>query len=192
MDESVKTFWEKDNFKNIKPTNKEFPEGFNPGVIINKLLEGIQYETIVDFGCGWGRLCKGFSKEKYIGTDISDKAIKKAKDMNPDYKFISYSKPKADIYLSYTVFLHLTDNQIREELKDIQTTYFIIAEILGEEWANKGKGTPPTYNRDDYSIMEEFGYSLIKEIKLPYKRYVETKIAEGKNTNISFLLWKNL
>ena len=74
-------------------------------------------------------------------------------------------------------------------MKSIQAKYFIIAEILGSEWTNHGEGNPPTYNRDDYSIMNEFGYKLLKEIKKPYARYIGSRIAKGKNTDISFLLW---
>jgi len=186
----VKAFWEQDGFRNIKPTKKEFPEGFDPREVLKKLIKGIRYKTIIDFGCGYGRLCKAFSPKKYIGTDISDRAIEAARKRNPKYKFISYEKPVADIYLAYTVFLHLSNEQLAGELKTIQTTYFIIAEILGGEWSNHGKGKPPTYNRNDYSIMEEFGYALLREIKKPYERYIGTIIARNKNTDISFLLWK--
>ncbi len=188
----VKAFWERDSFRNIRPGKKEFPEGFDPREVLKELIEDIDYETVVDFGCGYGRLCKAFSPEEYIGTDISDKAIEEARKRNPDYKFISYAKPSADIYLAYTVFLHLSDEQLVEELETIQTTYFIIAEILGSEWSNHGMGRPPTYNRDDYSIMEEFGFTLLREVKKPYKRYVGDSIAKNKNTNISFLLWEKL
>lgn len=190
MDKSIKSFWEKDNFRNIKPTDKEFPEGFDPRLVLANLIADIEYEKIVDFGCGYGRLCRAFPIEKYIGVDISDKAIEEARKRNPTYKFISYSKPKSDIYLAYTIFLHLSDKQLRQELKGIQTIYFIIAEILGSEWSNNGKGNPPTYNRDDYSIMKEFNFELVQEIKFPYKRYVNSRIAKGKNTDISFLLWR--
>ena len=190
MDKSIKEFWEKDDFRNIKPTSNEFPEGFDPRSVLSNLITDIEYEKIVDFGCGYGRLCKAFPVEKYIGTDISDKAIEEAKKRNPEYRFESYCKPEADVYLAYTVFLHLSDEQLRQELKGIQTTYFIIAEILGSEWSNKGKGNPPTYNRNDYSIMSEFSFELIQEIKFPYKRYVGSRIAKDKNTNMSFLLWR--
>lgn len=191
MDKNVKEFWEKDKLKNIKPTDKEFPEGFDPRLVLRKMLRSIDYDLIVDLGCGYGRLCEAFSQEKYVGVDISSVALQAAENRNPDYTFVTYDeKPKADVYLAYTVFLHLSDAQLRQELASIKAEYFIVAEILGSEWGNGGKGDPPTYNRDDYSIMEEFGYSLIEEIKLPYKRYVGTKMASGKNTDISFLLWR--
>jgi len=190
MDSSIKEFWEKDNLKNIKPTKDEFPEGFDPRVVLKELVKELEFSSIIDFGCGYGRLCKAWDNQKYIGVDISDVAITEAKKRNPEYVFIFYATPSADLYVAYTVFLHLSNKQLRKELKSIQTKYFIIAEILGSEWSNNGKGIPPTYNRDDYSIMEEFGYKLVKEIKKPYTRYIGSKIAENKNTDISFLLWR--
>jgi len=135
---------------------------------------------------------QGFSSREIYRIDISDKAIEEAGKRNPDYLFASYGKPLADIYLAYTVFLHLNDEQLMEELETIQTTYFIIAEGLGSEWSNYGMGKPPAYNRNDYSIMEEFGYVLVREIRKPYKRYVGNVIAKNKNTDISFLLWKKV
>jgi len=190
MNNDIKSFWEQDNFRNIKPTSEEFPEGFDPREVLKELIENIDYETIVDFGCGYGRLCEAFPPEKYVGIDISDRAIEEGGRRNPDYLFASYGKPLADIYLAYTVFLHLSDEQLMEELETIQTTYFIIAEILGSEWSDYGRGKPPAYNRDDYSIMEEFGYVLVREIRKPYKRYVGRDMAKNKNTDISFLLWR--
>ncbi len=191
MDKTIKEFWEKDNLRNIKPTTKEFPEGFDPRSVLQLMTAGIAFTSVIDFGCGYGRLCEAWPVDKYIGVDISDVAIKEAKKRNPKYTFTSYQKPPADLYVAYTVFLHLSDEQLREELKGIQSEYFLIAEILGSEWANNGRGNPPTYNRDDYSIMKEFGYKLVKEIKKPYVRYVGSRIAKDKNTDISFLLWSH-
>ena len=189
MDQTIKDFWENDNLKNIKPTSTEFPEGFDPRCVLKEITADITFSSIVDFGCGYGRLCEAWDNTKYTGIDISEIAVNEAIKKNPTYVFKNYSTPAADLYVAYTVFLHLSNDQLKKELRAIQTKYFIIAEILGSEWSNNGKGNPPTYNRDDYDIMKEFGFEMIKEVRRPYARYVNHKMAKGKNTDISFLLW---
>ena len=187
---NVKEFWENDNFKNIKPTSNEFPEGFDVLGTLKKIANELNYESIVELGCGYGRLSTAFDKDKYIGTDISDRACDKARVKNPTYTYQEYSHPKADIYLAYTVFLHLTDEQVHNELKQINSKYFIISEILGNEWANNGKGGVPTYNREleQYnSIMKEHGYELSYEVNHLYKRYENWG---RRNKNIYFLVYK--
>jgi len=194
----LKTFWEADKFRNIKPITKkfgEFPEGFDPRVVLKNMVSELHYKSIVELGCGYGRLCRAFSAAKYTGTDISDYAIKSAKEKNKDYWFQNYSHPIADVYLAYTVFLHLTESQVRDELNQITCNHFIIAEILGREWANNGKHSKkgvPTYNRnkEDYDkILLESGFTFIKEIKKPYMRYDIMPEYKSRNTKISFLLY---
>jgi len=190
----VKVFWENDKFNNIIPRGYgDFPEGFDPRDELKKIVDKLDYSSIVELGCGYGRLCKAFDTDKYIGVDISDYAIDEARLRNPDYKFRRYSHPKAMIYLAYTVFLHLTDEQVLNELSLINCDYLLLCEILGSEWANLGKGVVPTYNRDlkHYNeMMLKENFKLLEKIDRPYHRYI--KKFPNRNTDISFLLYKNI
>ena len=69
--------------------------------------------------------------------------------------------------------------------------WLIVAEILGREW--RRDGIPPVYNRDldDYlPLMRAHDLVLHKHVKRPYKRYADSKYYKGKNTDISFLIFK--
>ncbi len=43
---------------------------------------------VLDAGCGYGRWCEIFDKEKYTGIDFSPDFIEKAKKKYPEYHFI--------------------------------------------------------------------------------------------------------
>jgi len=194
-----KKYWIQDNFNNIKPPNHgEYPEGWNPSEFVSEILKEINYDSILDFGCGYGRLCSCFSSEKYIGIDLNPYAIKKAQELHSKYTFqeidIDNNYPRVDLVFGYTVFLHLDDAILKRILNRLHSScqkYLIIGEILGREW--KRPGLPPVFNRDlnDYiKLLEEYGFSFVKENKRPYKRYTDNPRFKGKNTNFSLLIFK--
>ena len=43
--------------------------------------------TVLDVGCGYGRLCEIFNPDKYLGIDFSEEMIKLANKKFPQYKF---------------------------------------------------------------------------------------------------------
>lgn len=195
-----KKYWTEDNCKNIIPLiGNEFPEGWSPIELIKDIVKDYPYESILDFGCGYGRLSKSFDKEKYLGIDLNPNAIKIAKENNPDYNYQEFcvdsiSFPEADLCMAYTVFLHLDDVTLKDTLKKLTKTIkknFIISEILGREW--RRDGFPLVFNRekDEYiGIMKKFGFEFDKEIRRPYKRYAESAYYSDKNTDISFLIFR--
>lgn len=85
---------------------------------LNYLASDLNRGEILDFGCGVGRLARHWLKyfEKYYGTDISENMIKKAKEINQNFKaefFINssdlkiFSDNKFDLIYSGIVLQHL-------------------------------------------------------------------------------------
>ncbi len=195
-----KKFWINDDLQNIIPLNwGKYPEGFNPGEVISKeILKDIPYNTIVDFGCGYGRLSENFNPKKYIGIDLNSKALEKAKENNPEYNYLEINidseYPKCDIVFAYTVFLHNDDKTLKSilcRLKNTNCKYIMIADIMSKNWPENI--IPPTYHRsvEEYNtLMSDIGFSLILEKRYPYKRYAESAEFNHLNTDMSFLLYK--
>lgn len=183
------TFWKSEGLKHIIPANRgEFPEGFD---VLSYLKELVEDRSIVEIGCGYGRLAKGFSVEQYIGYDINLNAIKKAKELNPLYNFKELYEDteicKSDIVMIYTVALHISDENINSFLQRMSknTSNVLIAEIMDRKW--RRPGDPPVFNRfdTDYdSIMASLGFEIINKEKKKYKRY--------KDENIHFIEYKKL
>ena len=67
--------------------------------------------TVVEFGCGDGRLAEFFDPQKYYGWDINPAAIDAARQGQPRHTF-GYQPREADIALAYTVLLHVPDPQL--------------------------------------------------------------------------------
>jgi len=171
----------------------EFPEGWDVHQLLGELTAELGYSKIVDFGCGDGRLCKSFDPSKYIGFDINEKSLEGAKARFAEYRFerVPEGPACADIFLAYSVFLHMNDQEINRALRSMRCKWLIVAEILGREW--RCDGIPPVYNRDlnEYvPLLRSHDLILHKHVKRPYKRYAESKWYEGKNTDISFLIFK--
>lgn len=125
--------------------------------------------SILDFGCGYGRLTKNFDKKGYLGIDINPFGIQKARKSNPDYCFLIDNKlpsnRKFDYILFYTVILHMSDLAIKNLNVDIKR--IIIAESIVEKRLGRGeigrkKKTPrkfPAYGRKLQQYLDIFpGY----------------------------------
>lgn len=80
---NYKSYWINDNCNNIIPKNwGEFPEGFNVIDFLREITEELDFKSVLDFGCGYGRLSKAFDSDKYLGIDLNYKALKIARDDN--------------------------------------------------------------------------------------------------------------
>lgn len=55
--------------------------------VANTILSMFENCTALELGCGYGRMCKNFKPENYLGIDFSEEMIKLAKEKYPDYKF---------------------------------------------------------------------------------------------------------
>lgn len=161
-------FWiNNKNLSHLTPPGDRSPEVDLEGAL-KKAIKG----SVLEFGCGDGRLSGYFSKNKYIGYDINPKAVERAKENNPGYKYINlleeFKKPK-DTVLAYTVLLHIPDDEIQEVIELFKRfKKVVIGEITGRKW--RRDGNPPVFNREIKDYEELLGVEA-KIIKVPYPRY---------------------
>lgn len=147
---------------------------------------------VVELGCGIGRVAAQFDPEEYIGVDLCDRFLEIARRKLPSHTLLKGPLyPEAEIYLVHTVFLHLTDEEVRRELRGIRpkTKAIFIGEIMVPSFANHGEISPVgvmCYNRspEDYDILlAEEGFKREYRVDLPYDRY-------GDGVDFTYLLYK--
>lgn len=191
-------FWVERGLEFITPNNKRFPEfssfrrdngsrtsiGFNPV----DLLRGTFFDKrVLDFGCGYGRLCKSVSPGDYLGLDINPSAIDQAILINPNYGFLcakDFSEVVGiwnfDYLLFYTVLLHLSNDAIRELIlsaDNILPKRILIVEIIRENRDLAGIGSPGYgHTVSDYLSLFS-GYYLQGISELPYPHYQDKNIS---------------
>lgn len=185
MDKDIYEFWKENSLDNIKPKRgkSEFPEGWDVIDFFKNLYLEEGYGHIIEVGCGYGRLCKAFDKDKYTGIDVSPAAISKAKELNPEYNFELIDNTteywNSHTKLLYTVLLHISDEDIDDMIKALcNTTYrIIVAEVMDRKW--RREGNPPVFNRSKFDYMDlfekykkEVTYYFVK----PYKAYNNTEL----------------
>lgn len=134
--------------------------------------------SVLEFGCGVGRLCRAFQSEGYLGVDASPSAVRAAIDENPDHSFLHYlggPLPKAATVLAWTVLLHVPDDEIKETVSHLiraTNELLIIGEIMGRTW--RRSGDPPVFNRDVHEYDELLygeGFGDIYHVTRPCSRY---------------------
>lgn len=181
---NIYKFWKHNSLKHIKPNRGgEFPEGWDVVEFLKEIYTEEEYGKVIDVGCGYGRLCKAFNPNKYLGIDFSNDAILKAKELNPNYTFSTInnfeSYPKSDTKLLYTVLLHQRDEDIEVIVETLckSTNKIIVAEICGRSW--RRPGNPPVFNREEeeyIDLFKKYGKFIEKQYNEPYAAYKDTKI----------------
>lgn len=108
--------------------------------IVKQLLEGIDdlgKSVLVEIGCGEGRLMARIAPlvKKYIGLDVTDLVIGRAKDFastkgieNVEFhnignttNLVEVLKEKVDVVVSFNVFMHMPPEQVKNYFKEAQS-----------------------------------------------------------------------
>ncbi|WP_459555208.1 tetratricopeptide repeat protein [Lacunimicrobium album] len=194
-------FWESDNFQNIIPQNAslgEFPEGWNVRELLSTLFTpyadhahatGQGDGTILEVGCGYGRLASAFPPSRYRGVDVNINAIQRCQSSLPLHQFTKVDfideYPRSSLAFTYCVLLHIDDEAVKSVTAKLcqAAPVVVIAEIMGRKW--RRGGLPPVYNREESeyeALMQAQGYRLFRSCRLPYLHY--------QNTNISLLFFR--
>lgn len=169
------------------------PQTFDPAATVKQLSDQLGYSSVIDLGCGHGRLSEAFAPEKYLGLDIDEKVLEIAKQQFSNYRFEPVGEqPKfADIYVAYSLFSSLTDFQAHEALKKVRCKWLILGEQLKAE--DKGPKLSRLYTRDldDYiRLFRAHDFTLHKHVKKPYREKVSAKALENPGKQISFLVFR--
>jgi len=146
-----------------------------------EFLSGLVGEgSVLEFGCGIGRLAGCFDPECYLGVDVSTFAIAEARLLRPSHRFQviddAKSLPASDVTLAHTVLLHVPDDALQAVVDRFESPRLIISEILGRHW--RRTGNPPVFNREmsDYEAVLSPRYRLTGRHFRPYPHYADTML----------------
>lgn len=160
----------------VPPGTGVGPEDFNVCVVLRGLIGS---GSVLDFGCGVGRLARCFAADRYIGVDVNTHALDYCRKHVPTHTFMRVDAgplPRAHCVLAYTVLLHIPDAELPSvvERLSVAAPRVLVVEILGRQWRGKPGSTPATFNRElsDYaSTFDAVGMPLHRAEHYPYKRY---------------------
>lgn len=178
--ERISEFWICDGRRHLVPNDDEY---LVEGVHTRKLLKNhVGNGSVIEIGCGDGRLCRDFSRDQYLGFDINPGIIVDARGKYRGYKF-KISKPlqeypQSDWVFMHTVLLHVDDDDIEEFLDYAtrNTDNVIISEMMNRKF-RKGDGSqrvPPVFNRSirDYKdLFRDIGFRATARDAYYFKRY---------------------
>lgn len=174
-------FWQQDKLATIIPNSLRFsayPEGWDVVAFLRRTVAPLATGRVIEIGAGYGRLCRAFPPEQYLGLDVNAEAVARAQRENPGYEFqtvnfVDEYEP-ADLYLAYTVFLHIDDTAIVDVINRVcrASRWLVVAEILGHRVAQQGTTPAFTRERSEYArLTADQGFALEEEIRRPYHYY---------------------
>ena len=146
--------------------------------------EMVNGESVIEMGCGNGRIAQGFTSKQYKGYDVNSTVISEAKNLFPDFSFNLYipfdTIPLSDWVIAHTVLLHVSDEDIDKflDVMTLKSRKIIISEIMSREFRGYENSIPPVFNRnkDEYiKMMLDRNFSLMEEKSFYFDRY-ETDI----------------
>ncbi len=129
-------------------------------------------ETVLEYGCGNGRILKHFNKlhnANAYGVDIVPEFVKEANDLNCDAYLLEDFYIKVDKVFSLTVFIHLRQLQARTALLYIYDHLIdsgeahIQALIYNKDKDAKNFSDMTCYTEETFrSLAEECGFEVVK------------------------------
>lgn len=182
-------FWCADQLKNITPPSSPSPAGYDEAEFLKKLVTILPAAKVVEIGCGFGRLAVAFAPEVYLGLDVNPEAVNQARRNHPNYRFeivdFHADYPSAELYLAYTVFLHIDDQNLQQFNRRLATVCqnLLIVEVLDPVFRKRPSAVPNfVRSRADYEkIFTSFDF--IFEVRKPYRHY--------PGRDISYLVFVN-
>ncbi len=172
-------FWKTRGLDFIIPPETADPEGFDIAKTLIPLCTG----NVLEIGCGTGRIAKLFDHRFYNGVDINAEALMIARQSNPHHRFYCVEPDcllsESDTVLFYTVCLHIPDELILGQLYRAgqSADRIVIAEIMNPKYReNRDPSLPYDLSNQrslaEYQeLMKEIGFSLMAEVREPYKFY---------------------
>jgi hypothetical protein len=93
---------------------------------LKEILGRIKFNSVIDVGCGDGRMIPLFEGKKYLGFDISKRLIDICKEQYPKKSFhvssVEDAKfPKADLVFSYTTLEHVPPENIEKAVTSVKS-----------------------------------------------------------------------
>jgi SAM-dependent methyltransferase len=176
--QKVLNFWKEKGENFLFPqVNESIREAKFSRKFFRKIVNG---ESIIEIGCGNGRIAQGFASTQYKGYDVNPTVIAEAKKSFPDFSFNLYTPfdtiPSSDWVIVHTVLLHIADEDINKFLDVItlNSKNIIISEIMSREFRGDEDSVPPVFNRDtdEYiKMMLDKNFSLMEENSFYFDRY---------------------
>lgn len=148
-----------------------------------------KFNTLIDFGCGEGRIISDLEQKipnkKYIGIDISSKAICLAKGFTNSSEFFVHDiteqafSTKADLAVSFEVIEHIKPDRVSDYCKNI-------ADSLNE--GGRFIFTTPTTNVPvNTKHYQHFTLETLTEYLSPYFKIEEVSYLNCQNMHSRFL-----
>ena len=184
-------FWIDDELRNIQPPGDN-PAGFDEVGFLAEVYRFCEAVTVLDLGCGWGRLAGAFPADRYLGVDVNPAAVSRARSLAPDHRFehVAFEDPlpERDLCFANSVLLHVDDHNI-VDLADRMTRSFrklLIVEIMVRRIREQPDHQVPAYCRDRRDYEQLFrSFKMQFEIRKPYRWY------KDRGLELSYVLFSH-
>jgi SAM-dependent methyltransferase len=189
-------YWKTEGINNLRIVGA--PEIYEGIDTVLRVVDVVGCGTIRDIGCGYGRLAPFFKPEKYIGYDICEAAIRKAKRLKVGYEFHHWNfeeLPFTDVTMFVNGPFCVNHDEIADFIKIItkNTNALVFGEIMNPSWINPSWINPPItpakeYRRDISSydnLLEPYGF-IRKKTEITIQEYwgLPYTIARWENAKI--------
>ena len=134
-----------------------------------EVMEAEDHETILEYGCGNGRILKHINPNKCYGVDIVPDFVKECTDSGLNAYLLEDFHEKVDKVYSLTVFIHLKHHQAEEALNYIHKHLkiggkaYLQVLIYQKDKDSKNFSDMTCYKKETFEKMaEKCGFKVLK------------------------------
>ena len=191
--DKVKEFWEtcKGNYAHIRPSWEMTPEHKRAKEFHEYFIDDFYFadSTVLEYGCGGGYIglymLEHLYIKKYIGVDIAERSIDKAKEVLNDYNAELYLTPvdfshyKADFFISIACIQHFHNEDYLVDFLDNVNNSMIHYVILQIRYSKNNKFSEINQDTEilnNNELMCRTNSRFISEHLTEYRLKKESKI----------------
>ena len=172
-----KAWWMADNLSNVGEET--------PAEVLRAVVDLVpRAPSVLEFGCGPGRVAALFPADGYLGVDLNPQAVELARRRNPRHAFREVDEleqlPRADLVLAHTVLLHVRDRDLPDVLDQLVAAArrtIVVVEIMDPAWSlgRWYQRAPQAYA----ALLELRGFSSRIAGTVPHPRYANDELGRS-------------
>ena len=178
-------FWRDQGKSFVGFAVSQSPEHLEQERVLTELLVGCDWETVLDVGCGWGRLARLLGRIRplasYTGLDVGESQINLTRSVRPDAELIHTplqefepGDRRWDLVLTSEVVMHVPPEQVSafiSRLAGMAARYLVLVEWTPAPGELEAIPTASWNWPHDYAgLLAELGYTNISTIAVPLAR----------------------
>jgi SAM-dependent methyltransferase len=140
---------------------------------VRRVLGGLEYGSVLDVGCGFGRYAPLVGGTSYTGIDLSADMLRSAREKRPDGRFVRVPldafapSHQYDLVLAIEVLMHLSPKDVADAIAKLRR--LARHNLVTVDWSKPLPSAEQQSHNWVHDYRTLYGEALIREVPVAYQ-----------------------